>query len=447
MLNTEVPRIHHLLVPGGSEDELRCGEGAVLVYPGVVDVCHTLGNETHAAGMLYDVLAALQKDLRKSGIRDAFADAVLPVVNRRSLEAHLRSKGYTIKGSTALHPISKPAASWVGRLMQGMLRESEELPPQGTYAEFLRIAQHALKSLPGWPTTRSVVLHATCRSSLAMWTATEQQALEYSGDSAQFQIKNGEAVSPGKLAKKGANLLFRVTRDLLHFGQSCELSVDVEYFDRGKGSMKMCYMMAGCTEYQNTPYVSLKDTRTWKTATFKAAKAVLTQSLWSGHDIGFYATSNSGDDFRIRRVVLRPKSLASSGRGHLDQIGAVEHPSMGPIVMLPRTPGSTLPFYGWIVDEARHSVVGHVSLILRGDLSEHQIRAPIRIVREDIVKLYGEKCAKAGFSGLISPADFPPGTYRCHIRLQRQDNSSHIDVDSNRWIKFYDEVPAAPAAT
>lgn len=159
-LSSRTPRCFHLLLPGGSEDELRGGHGAVLVFPLLSEFCESVENEGATAGLLYDLLAALQEDLRRAQMRGAFPDLVLPVVSRRMHEKRLQARGYTIQGGTALHPLSKPSATWLGRLLQGWLRERSSLPPQGTLADFLKIARTALASLSDWPSPRAAALQA-----------------------------------------------------------------------------------------------------------------------------------------------------------------------------------------------------------------------------------------------------------------------------------------------
>lgn len=141
-------RAAHALLPGDRADVLALGRGIILALPLAptwLPEC-PLSNDLVAAQLLYDVLAALRREL---GVKDP-----LPVPSRATIEAELVAQGWKIEGDEAVR------AKSTGLL--GALRGSEKkrLPRQGTLDELVAEARAVLANLPGVPTAEAVALRA-----------------------------------------------------------------------------------------------------------------------------------------------------------------------------------------------------------------------------------------------------------------------------------------------
>lgn len=141
-------RAVHALLPGDRADMLALGRSIILALPLAptwLPEC-PLSNDLVAAQLLYDVLAALRREL---GVKDP-----LPVPSRATIEAELVAQGWKIEGDEAVR------AKSTGLL--GALRGSEKkrLPRQGTLDELVAEARAALTNLPGVPTAEALALRA-----------------------------------------------------------------------------------------------------------------------------------------------------------------------------------------------------------------------------------------------------------------------------------------------
>jgi hypothetical protein len=156
-------RTFHALLPADRHEALRQGHGAVLAYP-VMAADSSLygpGNEAVVDEILYNVLAAVWRDVAREAPPPARKAEDLPVPSRPAHESRLISQGFTITGNRAVRRRG-------GRLRSFFRAERRRLPPQGHTDLFLKLAQEAVTLLPwlavsnvgalasGWPAASDV---------------------------------------------------------------------------------------------------------------------------------------------------------------------------------------------------------------------------------------------------------------------------------------------------
>lgn len=115
------------------------------------------GNAALLAQLLFDVLVALQHDLREVDPQHAFATQSLPVPDRRAVEEALERDGWEIRGDEAVR-LDKAFRTGLGGLLVDVLGVPEAnrrvLPVESGVESFLALAQTALMSLGEWPSVR-----------------------------------------------------------------------------------------------------------------------------------------------------------------------------------------------------------------------------------------------------------------------------------------------------
>lgn len=148
-------RCFHLMLPGGTDEDIRRGSAIVLAYPllPVELIATDVSNEFVVSQLLYDLLSALKEDLTREQIENPLRSMVLPVPNRFLLEQELQRQGYSIKGDTATKETGsgKGFQGFLSAVFGSLMSDRLELPPEGEVDEFLEIARLTLNALPGWP--------------------------------------------------------------------------------------------------------------------------------------------------------------------------------------------------------------------------------------------------------------------------------------------------------
>ncbi len=146
---TAVGRCLNLLLPADRTEEIAAGRGLVLAYPLLPpDLWMPApANEILVSQILFDLLAALRKDL---GGEDAMK---LPVPNRSAFIAELEGQGYTVEGGVATR---RAAGTGLRRVLASVAAtfagDKVTIPPEGKIDQFLAIAASALTKLDAWPT-------------------------------------------------------------------------------------------------------------------------------------------------------------------------------------------------------------------------------------------------------------------------------------------------------
>ncbi len=146
---TAVGRCLSLILPADRSEEIAAGRGLVLAYPLLpADLWMPApANEVLVSQILFDLLAALQKDL---GARNAMA---LPVPNRTAFIAELESQGYQVEGDVATR---RAAGTGLRRALASVAAafagDKVTIPPEGKLDQFLAIAANAVTKLDAWPT-------------------------------------------------------------------------------------------------------------------------------------------------------------------------------------------------------------------------------------------------------------------------------------------------------
>ncbi|MCZ7649207.1 MAG: hypothetical protein M5U26_28790 [Planctomycetota bacterium] len=438
-------RTCHLMLPAGLSESPQARADAVLAYPLPIAFRGAIDNTLLAAALAYDVLAELQDDLRRAEVRGAFPEQILPVPSRSGLETRLRSKGYEIRNGYAYAPAAKPASSWLGRLFDGLLRKREELPPEGSLEEFLRIARHALEGLPGWPTAQAQALRQQCRVLEASWPREGLGGLVRIVNTDDVNLKKGELVLRCK-GQKGANAVFRLPAELYRRDGSfdCPMDLEVEWFD-DEGGGQICYVPAWKEAYKVHASYSLSGTKTWKTATFAIPDARTDGKLWHG-DVGIYFHYPGKRPLRIRevKVRLRRPDYLDAGKQriqcHLDSLAHLDVSK--PLLNCHASEAGLLPYSGWILDLSHGTAQGQVLLILVSDQGQWAFGDEQRTERPDIVRVYGSAYARAGFSGVLPLKGLAPGTYKLFLRLQNGESFVQREL-WQRLVLMADPVAAA----
>lgn len=154
-------RSFHALLPAGETGR----DDIVVAY---VLTAHELsppdaGNESLISQLLFDVLVALQHDLREADPKHPFVLAPLPVPDRRAVEAELEAKGWQIRGDEAVN-VSSTFRTGLGALLTEVLGVPDDrkrkLPREGTVDDFLELARTAVLALGGWPSARYQAMRA-----------------------------------------------------------------------------------------------------------------------------------------------------------------------------------------------------------------------------------------------------------------------------------------------
>jgi len=149
-------RCFHALLPGGNDAETASGRGLVLAYPvlpaelGADDV----SNELLVSQMLHDLLGALQADLRSEGKSHPLTNTLLPCPSRAALLAELQSRGFAIKGDTAVRNRGA-GGSMLTSVFGALTADKLPIPPEGTVEDFLELARASLSAFEGWPSSRA----------------------------------------------------------------------------------------------------------------------------------------------------------------------------------------------------------------------------------------------------------------------------------------------------
>lgn len=427
-------RTRHMMLPAGTIDE-RAGE-AVLAYPAFVEMRQAADNTSLAAGLAYDLLARLQDELRRAGVRGAFPELRLPVASRHRHAARLSSQGLEVRGRFAYR-----SRNWIGRLFEGVTRRREELPPEGSFADFLRIAELALENLPGWPTAQAAAAHRLSRVLEASWPAAGPFGLKRIGNEDGGTLRDG-VIEMRCGTEKGCNAVFRVPPELyLHGGAwSVPIDVDVEHFD-GSGGGQICYVPGWHEQYKIHESFVLTGTQTWRTASYRVGNARIDGRLWGG-DVGVYFHHPSRPTFRLRRVTVRatrPPWLdpeLQECTGHLDVFG--EPGRNGTVVSLSKRDADALPFSAWVVNVRRRTAEGIPTLVLRSAEGFWQFHPESRSERPDIVSQFGGAYAKAGFHGVARLQELPSGTYRVVLRLQEAQDGPFVEHDTGTTLRLSD---------
>src|SRR5262245_3166384 len=195
-------RCFHLLLPGDRDEEIRCGSGIVLAYPLFPPelILTGISNEIVVSQLLYDILSTLKEDLECERVAHPLRSMVLPVPNRMNLEQQLTSKGYEIKGDTAVKKVDAGAGfqGFLAAVFGSLMSERLDLPPEGEVDDFLNLATITLNALPDWPTSRILAL----RNCVKQVTAEAHRAAATRRTLSTQQIKTpqpGKAQQPAQL--------------------------------------------------------------------------------------------------------------------------------------------------------------------------------------------------------------------------------------------------------
>ena len=158
------PRSFHLMLPGGRVEDIEAGGSIVLAYPMLSPEISTVdaGNEALTVQILHDLLRAFEDDRARAGHPPL--PRRVPVPSRAAHVAQLEAAGWRVKGDRATRTPTPRNA--IGALIARAFRETLDLPPEGTAADFFAVARLALESL-GWPDERSRALHGRCRAGTA----------------------------------------------------------------------------------------------------------------------------------------------------------------------------------------------------------------------------------------------------------------------------------------
>lgn len=159
------PRSFHMMLPGGRVEDIEAGRSIVLAYPMLSTEISTLdaGNEALTVQILHDLLRALEDDRSRAGHPPL--PRRVPVPSRVAYAAQLEAAGWHVKGDRATR-MPTPRNAMGALIARVFYRETVDLPPEGTTADFFAVARLALESLE-WPDERSRVLHGRCRASTA----------------------------------------------------------------------------------------------------------------------------------------------------------------------------------------------------------------------------------------------------------------------------------------
>lgn len=130
------------VLPGDRAETLASGRGVVLALPWL-DGLEVPGNELFVAQILYDLLDAVQEELRAIRSTSAFAKAIVPVPSRAAFVRDLEADGFTVEGDIATR--TKATTGLVSRWFGG--RERVVIPRQARIEDLLQMAELALRDL------------------------------------------------------------------------------------------------------------------------------------------------------------------------------------------------------------------------------------------------------------------------------------------------------------
>jgi hypothetical protein len=457
-------RCLHLMLPGTTAQELKKGKSALLAFP-MLSTALGAGhpsNQPFAAGFLYDLLAQLQADFLQENIRGAFPDLKLPVPSRRRHEAGLKARGYEVHGDTVYAPIAKPSRSWIGKLFQNIGREKESLPPEGTLNDFVRLAQLAVRSIPGWPDARSQVLRTLTRLHRCSWKPGEDALIkpvavtDRQPHLAVFEMNNAGVVSPAKPSNNGERFICFQIDPSFAFRRHADLEIRIEY-QGGPGELCIDYVLDQPEPTgRQAAHVKIDASKDVRTASFSIQNAIIDRQMWN---TDFALVVRSKKDFILRSITLigsgepavdapvkidRGDSgikVESGGKGSLDFAGRWHGSYMGPVLLFPRKPGFEINFRGHIIDTQRKATDGSASLVLKTKAGELSFPAS-RYERPDVVRHYDnvEAYAHSGVDVKVPSDSVPAGEYKAYIRLVRPDGKTCVEADTLRRIRFYDEA-------
>jgi len=462
-----VHRCLHALLPGSSTQELESGCGAILLFPmlGAALSCGDPVNQTFAAGLLYDVLVHLQADFLQDNILGAFPELKLPVPSRRLHEARLRAHGHEIRGDTVYAPIPKPSRSWLGQLFQNLVRKTEKLPPEGTFADFLRVARVALLSMPGWPDARVQALRGLTRFHALTWTVGDDAMLrpiemtKVEPHVASFKFDESGVLSPAKPARETERFICFQVEPAFAFRRHADVDIQIEY-QGGPGEFCVdSFQDSPLPKGRMTAPQRMDASREWKTASISTSNILLDRRFWN--DADFALVVRSKKDFRLRRLTISgrgtpeidlapaatihshlPSRLKSETcQGWLDELGRWRHMFMESVLIFPRKPGFDLRFRGWIIDPKHKNAEGSQFFVLKSGNDEFAFPAH-RSSRPDVARQHGnvEAYTHSGLEGGFATDSVPVGEYRAFLRLVRPDGLSCVEVDTTRRLRFYDDV-------
>lgn len=160
--NGDPAHCFHLLLPGDRDEELRSGRGLVLAYPLLPTEFFLTdpSNEFLIRQLWYDLLKALQEDLKCESAAHPLGNLILPVPSRHLLEQRLVSEGYEIQGDQAIKKREAETGfrGLINNVLDALSTETLSLPPEGGVEEFLAITRAALDGLPGVPPPRTLTL-------------------------------------------------------------------------------------------------------------------------------------------------------------------------------------------------------------------------------------------------------------------------------------------------
>jgi hypothetical protein len=161
-------RCFHLLLPGGSDEEIGRGTGMILAYPLLPVELRSAGvsNEFIVSQIIYDLLSAIKEDAVREQVEHPLRSLVLPVPSRSLLEQELQSQGYTISGNKAIKKAvtGGEARGLLASIFGSFMNDELDLPREATVDEFLAMAERALTAMPGWPPPRTIALRDRVRS-------------------------------------------------------------------------------------------------------------------------------------------------------------------------------------------------------------------------------------------------------------------------------------------
>lgn len=164
----------HLMLPGGTDEEIRRGAAIVLAYPlfpaELLAATGDAANEIVVSQMLYDLLSALKKDFERERITHPLCSTVLPVVNRLTLERELKAQGYEIEGDTAYkkNDSGEGFKGFLASVFGAFSGDDLALPPEGDADDFLRLAKQTVDHLPNdFPSARISALRNRLKSAPA----------------------------------------------------------------------------------------------------------------------------------------------------------------------------------------------------------------------------------------------------------------------------------------
>lgn len=439
-------RHYHLLLPGDEQAAISQGMGAVLAYPrqGIES-----GNAPETAALLHDVLRALQEDLKRALAKGGFADQYVPQPLDR-VDSQQEARAVTAPKEPRL----------LDRLMGlFIVQDNSAQPPAfGRVEDFISLVGIALSSMGSSRSGRMQALQQSNRLAHARWTPGESYGIEpiITVGNGAFYFDPTSVVLPADIAKDGGNINFRFDEQVLYQGRAADLEIAAWYFDAAPpGNIALCYRPVGSDKYAQSHIVNFTGSGQWKSLRADVTGALLTQTLWYGCDIDFYCVSKG--DVRLQRVDVRlsPSSvktkkqvgmdwslmtLKEGGQGWLDHIASVPKPSVqGAPYVFPRWPDLRLHFDMAITDKASGSSDGEAFLVLSNDEVDYSIPAPIRTDRTNLEKDVGPHFKGAGRAGMLTPEQFPAGTYRCKLRLLLPGGAQYVEVEGGLWIGLVDK--------